>query len=673
MLLTKVTLENYGVFRNKNEFDFTCTNKKPIILIGGRNGAGKTTLFESVILCLYGQSFFEKKISNKDYEKFLSNKIHRYLGTRATADSTSVTVEFKFFHQETVDLYSITRDWHSEDGKIVEKFSVKINDKPLDSIEQSEWQTFIQGLIPRGISKLFFFDGEKIQKMAEEGNEDIEIKSSFDVLLGLDLVEQLKSDLRVHILRLTGGKEKEILAQLDRLVKEKGDIQDNNGQLIEKLAIVNGEIEGVTKEIGVLESKVSKLGGGYASKREELKTRKTQLETRLSIVEINIRELCTGLLPFCLIPKELMKVSNQLKIDEEVVKETFEKDILEKNFNKIKKEISSDSIWSKTRINDHDKKEIISKLSEIFEKKIGEEKPNQAGIINFSVMETNHILELIDKINDDFPQQLEKETLQYNEITEELTKIQTALANAPRDDEIGPMITEINSLYEKIGSLKKECEHLEQKIATNNSLIKIINAKLKNLIEEKQKDKKTSAQTALAEKVQLILDEYGMKLKERKLQLLEKYLLESLGTLMHKTNFIDKISINKETFEIVLCRKDGTEIDKDSLSKGEKQMLATSVLWALAKTSGKPLPFIIDTPLARLDLEHRANLVEKFLPFASHQVAIFSTNSEIDEKFYSKMKPFISRSYQMNYEPKSGVTQVQKGYFWDAKEDVVAL
>ena len=50
MHLTKVTLKNYGVYRDKVEFDLTTTPEKPVILIGGTNGAGKTTLFESILI-----------------------------------------------------------------------------------------------------------------------------------------------------------------------------------------------------------------------------------------------------------------------------------------------------------------------------------------------------------------------------------------------------------------------------------------------------------------------------------------------------------------------------------------------------------------------------------------------------------------------------------------------
>ncbi len=48
MQLTKIVLKNYGVYRDKVEFDLTTTDEKPVVLIGGTNGAGKTTLFDQL-------------------------------------------------------------------------------------------------------------------------------------------------------------------------------------------------------------------------------------------------------------------------------------------------------------------------------------------------------------------------------------------------------------------------------------------------------------------------------------------------------------------------------------------------------------------------------------------------------------------------------------------------
>ena len=108
--------------------------------------------------------------------------------------------------------------------------------------------------------------------------------------------------------------------------------------------------------------------------------------------------------------------------------------------------------------------------------------------------------------------------------------------------------------------------------------------------------------------MQDVLEDYSNILRNKKLELLERYILDGLTTLLHKTNFIEKVKINKETFEIKLFKGNDDEITKDMLSKGELQMYSTSIVQALAKTSGRPLPFMIDTPLARLDEDHRKSL-----------------------------------------------------------------
>jgi DNA sulfur modification protein DndD len=215
--------------------------------------------------------------------------------------------------------------------------------------------------------------------------------------------------------------------------------------------------------------------------------------------------------------------------------------------------------------------------------------------------------------------------------------------------------------------LINEIDHLERKVTTQNTYLKMINSKIRNIVADQYKDKNAGIQAQLATKVQKVLDEYILKLKEKKLQLLEVYLLEELQRLLHKENLITKVTIDKESFEITLYDKDENAIPKDLLSKGEQQMFATGVLLALAKTSGKPLPFMIDTPLARLDVSHRDNMIEKFFPYASHQVVIFSTDSERSETYYQQLLPYLSRSYAMEYLPGKGKTKQHLGYFWNDK------
>ncbi len=101
-------------------------------------------------------------------------------------------------------------------------------------------------------------------------------------------------------------------------------------------------------------------------------------------------------------------------------------------------------------------------------------------------------------------------------------------------------------------------------------------------------------------------------------------------------------------------------------------MYATAIVWGLAKTSGRPLPFIIDTPLARLDEEHRSSLVQEFYP-ERHQTIILSTDSEINYEYYKKLQPYISSSYVIQYNSREGKTVIQNGYFFNSKGEKIEV
>ena len=672
MHLTKVTLKNYGVYRDKVEFDLTTTPEKPVILIGGTNGAGKTTLFESILIGFYGQSYFNKKTTRKEYEKFLGNKVHRYLGTTAAADSTSIVVDFKFHHNGEIDDYTVDRTWFDNDGRFTEELKIKKNNKRLDSVEESQWQSFIEELIPKGIAKLFFFDGEKIVKMTEDKNEEIEIKSSFDSLLGLDIVEQLHSDLRIHIMRNMKDDSKSIDNQYDSLINEKEEIVENLERLENSIREKTHSEEQVSSEIEDFEAKITKIGGGFASKREDLRITQSTLTSSRTVLENDLKSLLSDSMPFSLIPKQIKSIKNQIKSDSEITKKQFEKDILDDKLEKVLAVIDQKTIWKGVSNESEIKKQLYSKLSKVLDsKKVM--KDDVKNMFNFSSLESTNILNLLDHLELSVSK-LQKSTLEFDKISDQLDQIKTALSNAPNDDEVGPLISKLNGLHKEQGILQNEIDHLEAKVTTQNTYLKMINSKIRNIVEDQYKDKSAGIQAKLAAKVQKVLDEYMLKLKEKKLQQLEVYLLEELQRLLHKENLITKVTVDKKSFEITLYDKDENAIPKDLLSKGEQQMFATGVLLALAKTSGKPLPFMIDTPLARLDVSHRDNMIEKFFPYASHQVVIFSTDSEISEQYYQQLLPHLSRSYAMEYLPGEGKTKQHLGYFWNDKgERIVAV
>ena len=104
-------------------------------------------------------------------------------------------------------------------------------------------------------------------------------------------------------------------------------------------------------------------------------------------------------------------------------------------------------------------------------------------------------------------------------------------------------------------------------------------------------------------------------------------------------------------------------IELGQLSKGEKQVFILSLYWAIIKSSNQAVPFIIDTPFARIDTEHRERIAEAFFPEVSEQVVILSTDEEVVGDYYAALKPKVSAEYLLDYDPGRSRTVVSNGYF----------
>ena len=108
-----------------------------------------------------------------------------------------------------------------------------------------------------------------------------------------------------------------------------------------------------------------------------------------------------------------------------------------------------------------------------------------------------------------------------------------------------------------------------------------------------------------------------------------------------------------------------TKVDINGFSSGEKQIYILCLYWALIKSSEIEIPFIIDTPYARIDETHRNNITSEYLSSISNQVVILSTNTEIDEKAYREIKPRLNGEYLIEYDDKNRKTIQTKGYFFE--------
>ena len=106
-------------------------------------------------------------------------------------------------------------------------------------------------------------------------------------------------------------------------------------------------------------------------------------------------------------------------------------------------------------------------------------------------------------------------------------------------------------------------------------------------------------------------------------------------------------------------------IELSRLSKGERQIFILALYWAMVQISEKEIPFVIDTPYARIDANHRAEISRKFFPQISSQVIILSTDEEITEEYYRILKPYIAKEYLLSNSQGGNRTTVENRYFFE--------
>jgi DNA sulfur modification protein DndD len=140
-----------------------------------------------------------------------------------------------------------------------------------------------------------------------------------------------------------------------------------------------------------------------------------------------------------------------------------------------------------------------------------------------------------------------------------------------------------------------------------------------------------------------------------KKQLLELYDAKSIMDVRVK------LEKKPEGRNICLYKK----IELSRLSKGERQIFILSLYWAIITLSGQDIPFIIDTPYARIDANHRKEISEKFFPNISKQVIILSTDEEINKEYYEIIKPHIAKEYLLVNDENQNKTSVENHYFFE--------
>jgi DNA sulfur modification protein DndD len=673
MLFTKLKLVNFGLFRGYHEFDLKPRTKygktRPIILLGGKNGSGKTTILEAVRLCLYGPLSLGLRTKRADYETFLKNKIHRNKHDVFDKKSASVGLEFSYAQRGEKTLYYAQRTWSLNGKSVAEDFRLEKDGELVTDLATQDWQDFIKELIPPALSQFFFFDGEQIMSFAENDNNNTQLAESIHSLLGLDLLTRLQSDLRIYLNRELKRKQiKKASFEIETLEQEKDETEKRILELKQDRAQLESRILNTEGRLERLEDKLKSEGGNYATRRETVLADKIRFESKIESVDNQLRDLCAGLLPFFLCGDLLLKFKETLKKEQDYhVWETSHR-FAKKIRDELNKSMKDKSFWSSIDANlkEDVKKNITSnihnKLSILT--KPPDKYKNLIPIHDISQKDSEKIFQWIDESSDEIPKKLKSILQERDELYQALQVAEMNLQRAPADDAIEPLVNDMKSLHETLGNIKKKAEYKENEIKKDERQLADTQKKIDQHYQNLKNEAKLSDKLDLIGKVQTTLEDYYDKLTRSRMDNFRKKLTDCFNVLSRKEDLVRDIKIDPKTYSVTLMNGDKSSINKNELSAGEKQIYAISLLWALAQASGKLLPVIVDTPLGRLDSDHRKNLIDNYFPAVSHQVLVLSTDTEIDKRYFDELRKNISHAFNLDYMNGEGATNVKEGYFW---------
>lgn len=658
MILDSIILENFGAYGGRNEAILTPDNEKPIILFGGMNGGGKTTLLDAIQLAFYGS---KARISNRgklSYKEFLKESIHR---GSAPEEGASITLRFHRMLEGKARYFELQRRWRQGVKGIIESINL-LRDGMLDNSEH--WDEDIEAYLPSSIAHLFFFDGEQIKDLAE-GDQAAEILgTAIHSLLGLDLVDRLESDLKVFERRKKAEvSDEEAIKAFQQVRSEVEQIDCEQEKVAMEEGVLVNETGRLGKELRTKEDLFRKEGGNTYLQRNELENELTELKTQKKAIEMEYRELVAGPLPL-LFAKELLSECERLARHEtEVRRARILIQALESRDQEVVAALKTENIGA----------DAVNKILQILETdrrgRIGlSEEPIILDPDDTLAPQLAHlqgyILPATEQQSQDFIAKLAV-------LDEKIIRLESEISRVPTAERIEVIIKDLEDIRSKHKAKLDELEALRVRQQVLQRQRVVAETKLDKLgereLDARYVDDDRKRILKHSHRVRTTLGHFRSKVINRHTTSMELLILESFRKLLHKKDLISGLKINPETFETTLTGRDGKDLPFDRLSAGERQLLATSLLWGLARASGRPVPTIIDTPLGRLDSSHRRHLIERYFPCASHQVLLLSTDEEIVGSYYKALKPYITRTYILSHDETSGNTQIKPGYFSDIK------
>lgn len=696
MKIKKIQLKNIGPYVDYNGFDFNIADSvKRMVLVGGKNGAGKTTLFNAIKICLYGCVAFGYEANNTKYYEEVEKIINTNEKLKKIGES-EVKIDLLIDDGKDDHIYTFIRSWQVRGKRIIETFVLLKDNEPVNETEKSDFESFLLQTLPPNLFKFYFFDGEKISDFIFNGNKNTDFKEAFLKLCNLDTMEIIRDNFR----RISRNQSKDGID----LSEEYENCLSEDNLLAERIASAEEDYKEIASEIAVIDDQLASLEKVYAksggiSKKEwrSMEERIAKEESRREEKRKWLKDIANNVLPFIILQPQLEDLKDQIMIEHKAQVDANVKSTIDTP--EIKSIIANVLDMSGIELSDTITEKIIDEIVDYTNTTA-----SITPVLNLSDFDR---FELTSKINS-------------------LLSFDTSRIKAATDD-IEASLNHVKRIRKKMerssienyeGYLKAKSDLNEEKAEKTLKLIEIdaelqkcradkavSSAKLAKAKASYEAVLKKQSINDISARALLAFDELQTILYEKSIKQVEEGFQRYFTSLINKSDLIDGIHIDSnlnvlpyknKPFDAIELKKtidkNGSEYViaqiglhayemlqekmaagereivlpvevKQQLSAGEKQIFIMALYQALSQLNKIDVPYIVDTPFARIDKEHRGKILDRFFKQLNGQVIILSTDEEIVGNYCDVISDIVSNTFVLNHTINGNTEIIADTYF----------